>query len=74
MGDILKKIWDFLTIPPKSAPAVRGYIWGNVTDICLVVAMIGIMMRMFGEERWSKRLTGISFLAAIVIRVMVISG
>lgn len=70
---MLFEVWEFLTSAPKGAVTVREAMWINITDMGMIVVMIGIFLRIFGEEQWSKKLAGLGLLGTILAKVMSIA-
>ena len=70
MKSLLNTIWKLLIEPPSGAQAVRSTMWSTITDIGLIIVIIGIFLRIFGEENASKKLTGFGFLGALIAQVI----
>lgn len=45
---------------------IWGQLSGEIIEICIIAAILGVFLNMFGLKRWARKLTGISLLVAIL--------
>jgi hypothetical protein len=54
----------------KNSPLYQPTNYDSFIDICFIAMILGLLFKMIGLENLSKKLTGIGFLVAILLKVL----
>lgn len=53
---------------------IWGQFTGEIFEICIIAAIVGVFLNMFGIKKWARKVTGLSLLVALLFVVLQAAG